>query len=256
MQKPNAQAMFLSGGESRARHAPVRVPPAPVQEFSIRPVRVKICGITSSEDARLAVQLGAGALGFNFYPPSPRYIAPEAASVIILGLPPFITTVGVFAGETESDHILSVAATAHVDAVQLHGPQFPKSSDSLRDYPLSATVPVRDAERLQEAFRNEELLALRPRAFLLDSYDPELIGGTGKTIDWVQAREAARFGPIILAGGLNPANVADAIREARPFAVDVASGVESAPGRKDPEKLRAFFASVSEAERRSDGSRA
>jgi len=204
--------------------------------------RVKICGITRLEDARLAVELGAAALGFNFYPPSPRYIAPSAEAEIIRRLPPFVTPVGVFADETAAEHVAAVARDARVIAVQLHGPRFPEASGLLEGFLVIRAVAVR------EDFRPEELGRLKANAFLLDAFDPTLHGGTGKTFNWSLAREAARYGPIVLAGGLTPENVGEAIREVRPFAVDVASGVESAPGIKDAAKLRAFFAAVEEAD--------
>jgi len=205
--------------------------------------RVKICGITGLDNARLAAELGAAALGFNFFPPSPRYILPAAAAAIIRQLPPLVTAVGVFADETEAGHVANVAHDARVNSVQLHGPRFPMTLDALQAYPVIRAVTVREPKDL------EELLGMTASAFLLDNFDPKLIGGTGKTIDWALAREAKRYGPVILAGGLTPANVAQAIRDVRPYAVDVASGVESAPGKKDPEKLRAFFAAVEEADR-------
>ena len=231
------------------------------------PTRVKICGITRLEDARLAVELGASALGFNFYPRSPRYITPAAASAIIRQLPPFVVTVGVFADETDAERVCAVAREARVGALQLHGPRFPAANgpivngrtaanivrryrvDGLTvngmfgDYPVILAVPIRD--RLEP----EQFAASGVSAFLLDAFDPELIGGTGRTIDWALAREAKKFGPVILAGGLTPENVGQAIRQVEPFAVDVASGVESAPGKKDPAKLRAFFAAVERADR-------
>jgi phosphoribosylanthranilate isomerase len=204
------------------------------------PTRVKICGITELEDARLAVELGASAVGFNFYRPSPRYIAPAAAAEIIRQLPPLVVPVGVFADETDAEHVAALAREAHVAAVQLHGPRFFATNCRLRNYPVIRAVAV------QDAFKPEELAALHASAFLLDAFDPQLIGGTGKTIDWSLARDAKQFGPVILAGGLTPENVGQAIREVRPFAVDVASGIESAPGKKDAAKLRAFFAAVEE----------
>jgi phosphoribosylanthranilate isomerase len=208
------------------------------------PTRVKICGIRRAEDARLAVELGASALGFNFYAPSPRYLTPAAAQAIVHRLPPLVMSVGVFADETESSRVAAVAREAGVAAIQLHGPRFPAGADGLLEaYPLIRALTVGDS------FRGEDLRPLRASAFLLDAFDTALRGGTGKTFDWKLAREAKRFGPIILAGGLTPENVGQAIREVRPFAVDVASGVESAPGKKDASKLRAFFAAVQEADR-------
>ena len=205
--------------------------------------RVKICGITRWEDAQLAVELGAAALGFNFYPPSPRYIDPAAARAIILKLPPLITSVGIFADESDGEHVACVAGEAGVIAVQLHGPQFPPLDGALADFPRIRAVAVK------EGFQPEMLRALGGGTFLLDTFDAELLGGTGKPFNWALAREANRFGTIILAGGLTPKNVGRAIREVRPFAVDVASGVEAAPGMKDVNKLRAFFQEVERADR-------
>src|SRR6266566_2638359 len=219
------------------------------------PTRVKICGITRLEDARLAVEMGASALGFNFFPRSPRYIPPAAASAIIRQLPPFVVSVGVFADETDAGRVCAVAREARVGALQLHGPRFPPANGPtvngpivnvngiLGDYPVIRAVPIRD--RLEP----ERFAGSGVAAFLLDAFDPELIGGTGRAIDWAVAREAKKFGPVILAGGLTPENVGEAIRQVKPFAVDVASSVESAPGKKDSAKLRAFFAAVEKADR-------
>ena len=206
--------------------------------------RVKICGVTELEDALLAVELGASALGFNFYPPSPRYISPAAASKIVEQLPPLVVAVGVFADDPDAEHVATVARQGRVAAVQLHGPRWPAMNGKLRDYPVIRAVAV------ARGFKPEELAGLGAgvSAFLLDALDPHLIGGTGRTIDWTLAREVKRFGRVILAGGLTPENVGQAIGEVRPFAVDVASGVESAPGKKDAAKLRAFFAAVQEAD--------
>jgi len=207
------------------------------------PTRVKICGITRFEDAQVAVELGAAALGFNFYPPSPRYLAPAAARGIIRKLPPFVTAVGIFADETDAAHVNAVAKEAGVTAVQLHGPKFPKQEGALNGFFLIRAVAM------GVEFKADDLCGLRANAFLLDTHDPVLRGGTGKSFDWSLARAAKQFGPIILAGGLTPENVAQAICEVRPYAVDVASGVESAPGVKDRAKLRAFFAEVERADR-------
>jgi len=206
------------------------------------PTRVKICGITRPEDAGLAVELGAAALGFNFYPPSPRYIAPALARTVIDRLPALVMTVGVYADETDVKRVVAVAREAGVAAVQLHGPRFPATLAALDVFRLIRAVAVGDG------FRPEGLRDLRASAFLLDTLDPERRGGTGKSFDWELAREAKHFGPIILAGGLTPENVGEAIRQVRPFAVDVASGVESAPGKKDPARLRSFFAAVRKAD--------
>jgi phosphoribosylanthranilate isomerase len=207
------------------------------------PTRIKVCGITRLEDALLAVELGSSALGFNFYRPSPRYIAPGAARAIIDRLPPFVASVGVYANETDMDHVTAIADEAGVGAIQLHGPQFPELAAHPAGYPLIRAVAV------GEDFEAEMLAGFHANAFLLDASHPNLSGGTGMPFNWELARKANRYGTIILAGGLNPENVGRAIREVRPFAVDVASGVESAPGQKDPKLLRAFFAVVEEADR-------
>jgi phosphoribosylanthranilate isomerase len=205
--------------------------------------RIKVCGITCLEDALLAADLGADALGFNFYRPSPRYIAPAEARAIIERLPPFVTAVGVYADETEMDHATAIADEAGVGAIQLHGPRFPSLAVRPAGYPFIRAVAV------GEDFKAESLASFQANAFLLDAFHPNLIGGTGRSFDWELAREASNYGTIILAGGLNPWNVARAVQEVRPFAVDVASGVEYAPGKKDPELLRAFFAAVQQADR-------
>ena len=207
------------------------------------PTRVKICGLTRLEDAQLAVDLGAAALGFNFYPLSPRYIEPAAARAIIRRLPPFITAAGVFANETDAGHVISLAREAGVTTVQVHGPKFPALDELLAASTLVVGVAVRGG------FKPEDLRKIKASACLLDTFDSALRGGTGRTFDWNVAREAKQYAPIILAGGLTPENVARAVREVRPFAVDVASGVESAPGIKDAAKLRAFFAAVAEADK-------
>jgi phosphoribosylanthranilate isomerase len=206
------------------------------------PTRIKICGIRRLTDARLAVELGACALGFNFFRPSRRYIAPETAREIIEQLPPFVTAVGVFADETDGEAVVLVAQQAGVAVIQLHGPRFPGPNPVLESYPLIHGVAVK------ADFKPADLARLKAGAFLLDTFDAAAPGGTGKTFDWKLALEAKRYGTIILAGGLTAENVGAAIQAVRPYAVDVATGVESSPGRKDPAKLRAFFAAVEEAE--------
>lgn len=205
------------------------------------PTRVKVCGITRLEDAQLAVELGAAALGFVFYPRSPRSIAARAARSIIERLPPFVTTVGVYAEETDAQHVSAIAQESGVQTLQLHGPRLPELDGLLADYPIIRAVAV------GEGFNPETLANLQARAFLLDAFHPDLRGGTGKTFEWALARKATAYGTIIMAGGLNPENVGGAILEVHPFAVDVASGVESSPGKKDAVRLRAFFTAVEEA---------
>jgi len=201
-------------------------------------IPIKICGITNLEDALLAAELGADALGFIFYPPSPRSVAADAARAIIAQLPPFVTTVGVFVDE-EAATVKELAVGVGLDWLQLHGRETP-------EYCRSLGRRVIKAFRIQDEKSLAGLAAYRgaAQAFLLDTYKKGQVGGTGETFDWDLAREARKYGPVILAGGLTPENVAQAMAAAQPQAVDVASGVEAAPGRKDPEKLRAFFAAV------------
>jgi len=201
-------------------------------------VRIKICGITNLEDARLAAELGAHALGFIFYPKSPRAVAPDAAREIIRNLPPLVMTVGVFVDE-EAELVRETAERAGLDWVQLHGQESPEYCRSL-------------GRRVIKGFRIKDQGSLSPlpdyrdavQAFLLDTYKAGTAGGTGETFDWMLARQAVALWPIILAGGLNPENIGQAIKVAQPAAVDVASGVETSPGKKDPEKIRAFFGAI------------
>ena len=210
------------------------------------PTRVKICGITRLEDAQLAIELGASTLGFNFFPSSPRYIAPTEARKIVDQLPPLVVAVGVFANERDAKLVAAVARQAGVSVVQLHGLWFPSPLSSLARFRLIRAVAVAPDSRFDH-LRNG-----KASAYLLDTFHSKLFGGTGRKFDWKRAAEAKRYGPVILAGGLNAKNVGNAIRIARPFAVDVASGVELVPGKKDPAKLRAFFAAVAKADRYRD----
>ncbi len=194
--------------------------------------RVKICGITNLEDARLAVEYGADALGFVFYEGSPRHVFPETVREIISHLPPFVTTVGVFVNASPQE-IREVMDLAGLDVVQLHGDE-PQEECSL--FPR-----VIKAFRVRELSDIERLKGYSVSAYLLDAYDPEVPGGTGQTFNWDIAVEAKKYGPIILAGGLTPENVADAVSRVRPYAVDVSSGVEAQKGKKDPEKMRLFI---------------
>jgi len=209
--------------------------------------RVKICGITRLEDAEAAIELGASALGFNFYRGSPRHIPPEAAHEIIRrAVPPLVMAVGVLADETDAQRIIGVARESGVSAIQLHGLQLPSFNNASRwSYPLIRALAV-DGNFEPESLR--ELAEREGRVIMLDAHHPVLKGGTGQTIDWAKAREATKFARVILAGGLTPENVGEAIRQVRPFAVDVASGVEASPGVKDASKLRAFFNAVREAD--------
>jgi phosphoribosylanthranilate isomerase len=201
-------------------------------------IRIKICGITNLEDALLAAELGADALGFIFYPPSPRAVAADEARAIIAQLPPFITTVGVFVDE-DAALVNELAASVGLDWLQLHGKETP-------EYCRSLERRVIKVFRIQDENSLAGLADYRgaAQAFLLDTYKKGVAGGTGEVFDWDLALKAKQYGPIILSGGLTPANVARAITIAQPQAVDVASGVEAAPGKKDAEKLRAFFREV------------
>jgi phosphoribosylanthranilate isomerase len=189
---------------------------------------VKICGITNRDDALAAVEGGASALGFNFYPPSPRYIAPEPAQAILAVLPPGILKVGVFANEPAASVVL-LAGQLGLDIVQLHG----ESAEVPAGLRVWRAVPV------APGFDVASLDPLPAEAFLLDAPSGSVYGGTGRSFDWSLARGARR--PVILAGGLDETNVRRAIEEARPWGVDACSRLESAPGRKDRRRMAQFL---------------
>ncbi len=201
-------------------------------------IRIKICGITNLEDALLAADLGADALGFIFYPKSPRHVAPETAREIIAQLPPFVASVGVFVDE-DAGVVHDLAARVGLDWVQLHGQESPDYCRGLGRRVIKG-FRIKDEKSLVELENYHDAV----QAFLLDAYKKGQVGGTGEVFDWQLARKAQRYGRIILAGGLTPENVAQAIATAQPQAVDAASGTEAAPGRKDPVKLLAFFKAV------------
>jgi len=198
-------------------------------------VRVKICGITRVEDALLAVRLGADALGFNFWPESKRYVSPSAASAIVARLPPFVTSVGVFVNQPEAE-LRAIAAESGVQVFQLHGDEPPDLCSRL-------PLPVIKAIAVDEVRTLSRLLSYEVSAFLLDT-PSRGFGGSGVPFDWSLAEGVSEAAPVVLAGGLTPENVAEAIRAVRPYAVDVASGVESAPGVKDPARLARFIAAA------------
>jgi phosphoribosylanthranilate isomerase len=195
-------------------------------------VRVKICGITNLDDALAAVEFGADALGFVFFKGSPRYITPEKAREIILSLPPLVTRVGVFVDE-KPEEVKRVVGLAGLEVAQFHGSEPPEDCNA-------------DCE-LIKAIRVKELSDLGPldrynvTAYLLDTYTPQSLGGTGQMFNWDIAIEAKRFGRIILAGGLTPENVSGAVVYVQPYAVDVSSGVEASKGKKDHKKLKLFI---------------
>lgn len=192
---------------------------------------VKVCGITRDADAQVAVECGASAIGFIFWPGSRRYVAPEVARSIVRSLPPFVTPVGVFVNEP-ADRVNAVAELAGLGAVQLHGDEQPEVLDAIRFPVLKATGRV-----------DEALSAGWPArvTLLVDADDRESHGGTGRKADWAAAARAAATRRTILAGGLRPENVVEAVQAVRPFGVDVSSGVEDAPGIKNPERIRALF---------------
>jgi phosphoribosylanthranilate isomerase len=205
--------------------------------------RIKICGITNEEDATAAVSAGADALGFVFYRKSPRWVEPAVAGRIITSLPPFVSAVGVFVNE-EVKVVRDLMDACGLGLAQLHG-------DETAAYCLELARPAVKALRIKDRGSFLALAEFQGRAgvrgFLLDAYTDDAYGGTGRTVDWALAAEAARTASVLLAGGLTPDNVAEAIRLVRPYGVDVSSGVESSPGRKDKEKVRRFIRSAREA---------
>jgi phosphoribosylanthranilate isomerase len=201
-------------------------------------VRVKICGLTRLEDALAAVRLGADALGFNFWPGSKRFIGPAEARAIIRRLPPLVTTVGVFV-DPSHDEAVAAAALSGVQVLQLHGAESPRLCRSFQ-LPVVKALPVGGPEALSAAEPYAELGGL-----LLDAPSPGH-GGSGLPCHWPTAQALARRGPVILAGGLHHGNVAAAVAAVQPWAVDVASGVESSPGVKDHELLARFIRAAKE----------
>jgi phosphoribosylanthranilate isomerase len=199
-------------------------------------VKVKICGITNLEDALVAVEAGADALGFVFFQGSSRYISPENAAAIICRLPPFVQTVGLFVNE-KSAIVNAIADQCGVDIVQLHGEESP-------EYCQAITRRVIKAFRVKDASSLETLSDYRVAGWLLDTWSPVAHGGTGTTFNWDIAAHAAASRPIILAGGLTPENVAEAAVTVRPYAVDVSSGVESEPRKKCAGLVNQFISAI------------
>lgn len=200
-------------------------------------MRIKVCGIRRLEDALLAVDVGASAIGFIFWPASPRFIDPFRARAVAAALPPFVTRIGVFVNQPP-DYVKSVVGLVRLGAVQLHGDENPGAY-------ANAGVPVIKSVAVDERFRPTSVEDIQSDVtVLLDTHDPVLRGGTGRTIDWSAAADAARRRRVILSGGLTPSNVRDAVEAVSPYAVDVSSGVESSPGVKDAGKLRAFCAAI------------
>jgi phosphoribosylanthranilate isomerase len=205
--------------------------------------RVKICGITNLADAQAAVEAGADALGFIFYEKSPRRMTIPEVAEISKQLPPFVIRVGVFVNAAE-ELVARAIAECGLSLLQFHGEEPPEFCMRFGLMSMKA-VRIRDAESLKELPQYPTV------AWLLDAYSAENLGGTGEKFNWDLAVEAQKFGkPVFLAGGLTPENVAAAVRKVQPFGVDVSSGVESSPGKKDHARMRAFIANVRQAEQK------
>ena len=201
-------------------------------------MRVKICGITNREDAHAAIELGADALGFVFAK-SPRQVTKDQSRDIIRNLPPFVTTVGVFVDE-KADVIKEICDFCGIHTVQLHGNEQPAYLNELEGYKIIKVFRIKEEDDLKP------LANYKPHAFLLDSYVKGVTGGTGIPFKWDIARQAHKYGTIILSGGLTPENVKEAIRIVKPYAVDVSSGVESSPGKKDKLLMKQFIENAKE----------
>ncbi len=204
--------------------------------------RIKVCGITGLEDGRAAVAAGADGLGFIFVEESPRLVEPDMVRTITTMLPPFVDTIGVFR-DAEIEAVEELINYCRLSLVQLHGSESP-------EYCRSISCPVIKSFAIHEGTESEELAAYSDvvSGYLLDTYHEDMAGGTGMVFDWKIIENIRPPGPIILAGGLNPENVCDAIRQVKPFAVDVNSGVEYQPGRKDTDKLKNFADEVRKAD--------
>ena len=204
------------------------------------PFKIKICGITNLEDAGVAVEAGADALGFVFYSQSPRCIASAIAKRIIAQLPPFVIPVGVFVNQ-EQETIRNVFDECGLAFAQLHGDETPTFCESL-GRPVLRALRLRDRGSLLALAEYKGRMGVR--GFVVDAFSTEAYGGTGQTVAWSLAREVAQVAPILLAGGLTANNVQEAIRQVQPYGVDVSSGVEKSPGQKDPKKIRTFTQAV------------
>ena len=199
-------------------------------------VKVKICGMTNLKDVKVAVDGGVDAVGFIFYKKSPRLVTMQTVREIVLELPPFVDSVGVFVDET-AEQINKIADRCNLDRVQLHGDESPAFCKKIRRRVIKA-IRVKDIQSLKK------LSDYPVSSFLLDTFSEDQYGGTGKVFDWNLAYPAKKYGPIILAGGLTPINVHQAIQRIQPYGVDVCSGVESQPGIKDHKKMQAFLKNV------------
>lgn len=200
--------------------------------------RIKICGITTPADAELLAELGVEAVGLNFYPKSPRYVTPERARELIRHVGPFVAPVGVFVTE-DWEHVHSAATVVGLRAVQTYSDSPPAPLSPFTHIPAFRVKDAADLELIRLF-----VAASNPTAVLVDSFVPGEMGGTGHRAPWELLVGFDPGVPLILAGGMTPDNVADAVRTVKPWGVDVASGVESSPGRKDPAKVRAFVQAV------------
>ena len=203
--------------------------------------RIKICGITRLEDGLIAAAAGADALGFVFYPPSPRYVGVEQAAEIIVSLPPFVTSTALFVDQS-ADEVTRIIGLTGVDLLQFHGDESPEFCTSFGPPWIKALRMKPGLDLVYEIERYRSA-----RGILLDAYRPGIPGGTGEAFDWEQI-PAALASQIILAGGLTVENVGRAVQQVRPWAVDVSGGVEAAKGIKDPERVRGFIAAVKAAD--------
>jgi phosphoribosylanthranilate isomerase len=200
-------------------------------------VRVKICGIRSLDEALAAQELGVDALGFNFWEHSPRYISPAEVETMIRELNPFVACIGVFVNE-RAESVREIQQRLGLGAVQLHGDESPEYCSAL------APIRVIKAFRVSDGFDPASVETYRVGAILLDAGVPGQFGGTGRSFDWRVALEVKKYGPLVLAGGLNAENVREAVQRVRPSVIDVCSGVEAEPGRKDLEKMKRLMAEV------------
>lgn len=204
--------------------------------------RIKVCGITNQEDARVAAAAGADGLGFIFVEQSPRLVEPDMVRAIAGQLPPLVDRIGVFVDQ-EIEVVEEIIHYCGLTLVQLHGSESP-------EYCRNVSCKVIKSFAIGPGAENEALAAFADAAsgFLLDTYHRDMAGGTGMTFDWSLVERVKPPGPVILAGGLNPENISEAVLQVKPFAVDVNSGVEYQPGRKDPDKLKRFINEVRKAD--------
>lgn len=202
-------------------------------------VKIKICGITQKEQAQTIAKMGVDALGFILYPPSPRYVSPEAIKTMITGLPPFTTTVGVFVDE-DFETVVQSMRTTGLHVAQLHGKESPEYCRKLSE----AGIQWLKAFRIREKKDLERLKGYPTHHFLLDAWSDKGHGGTGDTFDWSFAKEACKSAEIILAGGVTADNIKQAVQEVSPYGIDLSSGVEISPGIKSIEKIKVLLQQI------------